>query len=114
MVTVTGLSRWNAAYEAEHYYSKTHILQRKWNFSNWLVSFSVVYLQALFPRVAYFLGLAGQRGKIKGASYKEVLDFEYHLVPKMATFTRALVIPAWGLNFLSQGRGMPPHRLLEA
>lgn len=61
MVTVTGLLRWNAAYEAEHYYSQTHILQRKWNFSNWLVSFSVVYLQASFPRVAYFLGLAGQR-----------------------------------------------------
>lgn len=90
MVTVTGLSRWNAAYEAEHYYSQTHILQRKWNFSNWLLSFSVVYLRASFPRVAYFLGLTGQGGKkIKGPSHKEVFDFGYHLVPRMTTLTRA-------------------------
>lgn len=56
-----GSQNWNAAYEVEHYYSPTHILQRKWNFSSWLVSFSAVHLWASFPRGAYFLHLTSHR-----------------------------------------------------
>lgn len=62
-----GSRNWKAAYEEERYYSKTHILQTKWNFSNWLVSYSVVYLWATFPKAASFPGLTGYRKRKQGS-----------------------------------------------
>ena len=89
MVTVTGLSHWNAVYEEEHYYSKTHILQTKWNFSNWLVSSSVVYLWASFPRVAYFPGLTGYRKRKQGSQVtKRYLISGTSWFHRMPMFTR--------------------------
>lgn len=61
-----GSRNWNAAYEEECYYSKTHTLQTKWNFSNGLVCCSVVYLWATFPKAAYFPSLTGYRKRKQG------------------------------------------------
>lgn len=55
-------------------------MYRKWNFSNCLVSVSVVYLWALFPRMAFFARPHWPEGKIEDPSYKEVFDFKHHLV----------------------------------
>ena len=70
-----GSWNWNVAYEIEHYYSKTHSLQRKWNFSSRLVSFSVVYLWASLPRGAFFLGLTSHRERNQGSELQRGIWF---------------------------------------
>lgn len=116
-----GPPNWNVAYEIEHYYSKTHSLQRKWNFSSQLVSFSVVYLWASRRRRAYFLRPhqpQGEKSRIWVTKRYLIAGTTWFL--RMSTFARAqrsclgCSCPRFELNDLVERRpptGLRKHRL---
>ena len=116
-----GTRNWNVAYEIGHYYSKTHPLQSKWNFSSRLVSLSVVYLWASGPGRAYFLRPRQPQGeKSRIWVTKRYLTAGTAWLPRMSTFARAqrsclgCSCPRFELNDPVERRpptGLRKHRL---
>lgn len=58
------------------------------DFSNWLVSFSVVDLWASFPRAGYFLGLTGYRERNQRSKLQRGIWFGAWPDSQMSMFTR--------------------------